>query len=60
MMQQCAAMGIVIFESVREALIAGYMVESPIPDDEGFVHVRIHTPAGWAKALASARYYDSQ
>lgn len=44
-------MGIQIFENVREALNAGYMVESPIPDGEGFVHVRIHTAAGWAKAL---------
>lgn len=50
-------MGIQIFKSVREALIAGYIVESPIPDGEGFVHVRIHTATGWAKALAR---YDSQ
>jgi hypothetical protein len=44
-------MGIQIFESVREALSAGFMIESPIPDSEGFIHARIHTGAGWAKAL---------
>lgn len=44
-------MGITIFESVREALRAGYTLESPYPDSEGFLHARIHTAAGWAKAL---------
>ena len=44
-------MGIGIFESVREALKAGYMLESPYPDDEGFLQARIQTKAGWAKAL---------
>lgn len=44
-------MGIQIFESLSEALLAGYMVESPIPDGEGFIHVRIQTAAGWATAL---------
>ena len=44
-------MGIQIFSNVREALTAGYMIESIYPDSEGFLHARIHTPAGWAKAL---------
>ena len=57
-------MGIEIFETVREALKAGYMLESPYPDAEGFLHARIQTKAGWAKALvrmslepSSARFY---
>ena len=44
-------MGIQIFNSVREAVLAGFMIESPFPDSEGFLHGRIHTNAGWAKAL---------
>ena len=44
-------MGIQIFSNVREALRAGYMIESPYPDTEGFLHARFHTPAGWARAL---------
>jgi hypothetical protein len=44
-------MGIQIFESVREALRAGYLIDSPIPDSEGFIHARIQTAAGWARAL---------
>jgi hypothetical protein len=44
-------MGIQIFESVGEAINAGFMIESPIPDSEGFLHARIRTSAGWAKAL---------
>ena len=44
-------MGIQIFESVVQALRAGYTIESPIPDSEGFVSARIHTSSGWSKAL---------
>ena len=44
-------MGIQIFTNVREALRAGYMIESVYPDSEGFLHARIHTAAGWARAL---------
>lgn len=44
-------MGIQIFNSVREAIRAGFMIESPFPDSEGFLHARICTNAGWAKAL---------
>ena len=44
-------MGIAIFGSVQEALRAGYTLESVYPDSEGFLHARIHTAAGWAKAL---------
>jgi hypothetical protein len=45
-------MGIAIFESVREALKAGYTLESPHPDSERFLHARIHTGAGWAKGTS--------
>ena len=44
-------MGIQIFPSVIAAVRAGYMMESAHPDSEGFLHARIHTPAGWAQAL---------
>jgi hypothetical protein len=44
-------MGIQIFSSVAEAIRVGYMIDSPLPDSEGFLHARIHTAAGWAKAL---------
>lgn len=44
-------MGIHIFESAVEALRAGYMIESPVPDSEGFLAARVRTTAGWAKAL---------
>ena len=44
-------MGILIFESVRDAVDAGFAIESPTPDCEGFLHARIQTRAGWAKAL---------
>jgi hypothetical protein len=44
-------MGIRIFTSVREAVLAGFMIESLLPDSEGFLHARIHTNIGWAKAL---------
>jgi hypothetical protein len=44
-------MGIQIFESVKEALSAGFMIDSPIPDSDGFLHAHIHTPTGWAQAL---------
>ena len=43
--------GIVIFPSPSEAIRAGFQIESPYPDSEGFLHARIHTPAGWAWAL---------
>jgi hypothetical protein len=44
-------MGIQIFPSVREALRAGFMIESAIPDSEGFLHARIRIASGWAIAL---------
>jgi hypothetical protein len=44
-------MGIQIFSSVTDAIRAGYMVDSPLPDSEGLLHASIHTPAGWAQAL---------
>jgi hypothetical protein len=44
-------MGIQIFESVRAAIRAGYMIDSPVPDSEGFLHARTYTIAGWARAL---------
>jgi hypothetical protein len=44
-------MGIRIFDSVREAILAGFTIESPIPDAEGFLHARIRINATWARAL---------
>jgi hypothetical protein len=44
-------MGIQIFPSVTTAVRAGYIVDSPLPDSEGFLHARILTTAGWARAL---------
>lgn len=44
-------MGIQIFKSVKEAIRAGFMIDSPIPDSDGFLHAHIHTQAGWAQAL---------
>ena len=44
-------MGILIFSTSEEALRAGFMIESPIPDGEGFVHARIRTSNGWEGAL---------
>jgi hypothetical protein len=44
-------MGITIFSTVNEAIRAGFTLESPYPDNEGFLHARIRTTAGWAIAL---------
>lgn len=43
--------GILIFNNVPEAIQAGYLIESPYPDSEGFLHARIRTAAGLALAL---------
>jgi hypothetical protein len=42
---------IVIFTSPLEAIHAGFLIESPFADNEGFLHARMHTAAGWARAL---------
>ena len=52
-------MGIQIFSSVTEAVRAGYMIESPYADSEGFIHARIHTAAGWAQALVRTSGFAS-
>jgi hypothetical protein len=43
--------GIVIFPSPIDAIRAGFQIDSSYADSEGFLHARIHTPAGWASAL---------
>lgn len=43
--------GIVIFTTIAEAVLAGFLIESPIPDSEGLLHARTRTAAGWARAL---------
>jgi hypothetical protein len=43
--------GIVIFSTSEEALHAGFTIESPIPDGEGFLHARIRRSKGWERAL---------
>ena len=45
------AKGILIFRSVFEAIHAGYQIESPYADSEGFLHARMYTSVGWARAL---------
>lgn len=40
-----------VFESVGAALRAGFQIESPYADSEGFLHARIRTARGWARAL---------
>ena len=47
------AYGMFVFASVLEAIRAGYQIESPYPDSEGFLHARIHTARGWARALVA-------
>lgn len=44
-------MGIQIFQSVIDAIRAGFIIDSPIPDAQGFLHAHIQTRAGWAQAL---------
>ena len=44
-------MGIQILSSVHEAIRAGFMIDSAVPDGEGFLHARIQTSRGWARAL---------
>ncbi len=46
-------MGIQIFQNVRDAMRAGFQIESPIPDTEGFLHARTRTSMGWARALVA-------
>lgn len=48
-------MGIVIFKDAHAAIRAGFMIESPIPDKDGFLHARTQTERGWAKALIALR-----
>jgi len=43
--------GIIIFTSVFEAIRAGFQIESAFADGEGYLHARIRTSAGWARAL---------
>jgi hypothetical protein len=43
-------MGIQIFSNVRQALSAGYMIESVRPDSEGFLHTR--RPVGPERSCA--------
>jgi hypothetical protein len=43
--------GIVIFPSPLEAIRAGFEIESPYADSEGFLHARLHTAGGWTRAL---------
>lgn len=44
--------GLVFFNSVREAIQAGYEILHPaVADSEGFLHARIMTARGWAIAL---------
>jgi hypothetical protein len=48
-------MGIQIFQNVLEAVKAGFIIESPLPDADGFLHARIRTAGGWARALCATK-----
>ena len=43
--------GIAIFDSVTQAVSAGFEILSVYPDSDGFLHARIRTSAGWALSL---------
>lgn len=43
--------GITVFPNVLAAIRAGYQIESPYVDSEGFIHARTRTASGWARAL---------
>lgn len=43
--------GILIFNKIQDALHAGYSIESPYPDSEGFLHARMRTATALAMAL---------
>ena len=47
--------GIQIFNRVQDALRAGYTIESPHPDSEGFLQARTRPPAGFAIALVRVK-----
>ena len=47
--------GIQIFNGVQDAIRAGYTIESPYPDSEGFLHACTRTPAGFAIALVRVK-----
>lgn len=44
-----------IFKTLAEAIGAGFQVESPYADSEGYIHVRQMTANGWASALVRMR-----
>jgi hypothetical protein len=46
--------GILFFNTLQDAIRAGYMIESPMPDSEGFLHAKSRSQSGWAKALVRA------
>ncbi len=54
-------MGIVMFKNIQEAIRAGFLIESPIPDSEGFLHARMQTERGLAIALVQnkTRWLDA-
>jgi uncharacterized protein (DUF952 family) len=44
-------MGITIFTGVRAAIRAGFIIDSPIPDADGFLHASTHSDGVLARAL---------
>jgi hypothetical protein len=40
-----------IFNSVREAIAAGFGIDAPVADAYGFLHASMHTSAGMIRAL---------
>jgi hypothetical protein len=48
-------MDIVMFKSIREAIHAAFLIESPIPGSEGFLHARTRTRLGDRSRLQSMK-----
>jgi len=47
--------GILIFDNAQQAIHAGYLIESPYPDSEGFLHARTRMETGFALALVRVK-----
>jgi hypothetical protein len=46
--------GILIFDSVAEAIKAGFEIQSVYKNSDGFLYARMRTATGWALALVRA------
>ena len=46
-----------IFDSLDEALKAGCFIDTPIPDEAGFLHARFHNGTEWTPAIVRMRRF---